>query len=968
MNQTAEPAESRKLLEILSDFEHNIVVRACAGSGKTRLLAAKYLTALFLKGGPANIVAVTFTEKAAQELKGRIHHFLDCIAQAASQKALRQDNTLPWLEIEAALAGRGIAFNAALQKKAEELGEAIASGMGAIGTIHSFARRILDAYPMEAVGGLLTRFDPKSLAIKELLEELSGEITLETTQALTQATFKQVQGLLQELLECAKRGFPAESAVHFDQEALASQKMAALWPRLTKLIDEVIERSRQEGYLDYDLILYWLNQFLQKATPALLESVQGRAKYILLDELQDTDPLQFEIIARLCAVRAAMPIEDWRKLKFMQGRIFMVGDPFQSIYSFRGACPRLAFGKDLLQNFQQWNLLGNKRSGPQILRFVNTVFKEDSNFEPMESGANKDPGPGSVLWHKIEPNATGPARGTHSDRRRLEAAHSAGIILDLAAQEGLRWGDFCILLRKRINGWVYLDELKSLGIPAVLTNPGAEILGRSLVVRALYWLLKLYFNPEDANALHFLRHFPLHENLNFNSDKKEFKEIRSLLGERAGMGEIIWLMQKTFELDQQAQRLGAEETQALEALKDLSWDFKERSVAFLKYLENTLTASRDNEDNETPNWEIPWDSDAVKIATIHQAKGLQFPCVILAGIDDWSLKTQSQKLIWNPEDNNAAIVLAGAKDDSFLGSSLAASKILKEQIKMNQMAEEERILYVALTRAQKILVLMEAQTARSRSAPMARIKELLEKAKGVADPRRCCLCQGQAMPGALMPAEEKTTPSHLARSGVAMKNSAATAAAGSAPAALIYASEKEARHNLSQEHPAPAPKNLYYYQSLGRLLHKVMEHVAWTKSIPNEEIERLLNQAVASENDRGQEPPPRAILEANRILRRFFASPLWQKDLALRRVLARELPVAYLQDHSLVVGRIDLIYQQDEKTAVVVDYKTEYRSPEEFKSQGERYLQALKPWAQKQNLNKLRFELISLKELKKDEI
>ncbi|MEK6543511.1 MAG: UvrD-helicase domain-containing protein, partial [Elusimicrobiota bacterium] len=93
--------ESEKLTTILADFRNNTVVRACAGSGKTRLLAAKYLTALLWHGDPKGLAAITFTEKAAQELKSRIQDFLSRIAQAHSQDTLMSATDLPWAQVRA---------------------------------------------------------------------------------------------------------------------------------------------------------------------------------------------------------------------------------------------------------------------------------------------------------------------------------------------------------------------------------------------------------------------------------------------------------------------------------------------------------------------------------------------------------------------------------------------------------------------------------------------------------------------------------------------------------------------------------------------------------------------------------------------------------------------------------------------------------------------------------------------------
>ncbi|MEK7287448.1 MAG: UvrD-helicase domain-containing protein [Elusimicrobiota bacterium] len=960
------------LAAILADFERNIVVRACAGSGKTRLLAAKYLAAIFWQGTPKGVVAITFTEKAAQELKARVGHFLEAIATADSEKILENSGEMPWLELRSALETlklipRGSSAWTQIRGRAEELARAAVYPGLEIGTIHGFAKKLLERYPFEALGGILTHFDPSGRTLERVVEESCAPEAISLTQVFDGVSYSSAVKLFSEMLNLVKRGWAqgkadghnsvsgaAISARGMPGEKNLPMEALEILPHTVGLVTHAIEQSREEGYLDYDLLLYWLDAFLKSAPLELWSELRAQAKYLLIDELQDTDPLQFRIVTRLAAGSAQGQPQ--------AGRLFLVGDPFQSIYAFRGAAPELIFEPSALKNFTLWELTGNKRSHPGILDFINRVYEGDTQaYEPMTSALAGPDGPGRIWWHQMPLQELGAA-----ERRRQEARHAAQTVAQLAAQHGWAWKDFAILLRKMTHGWHYYDELRKLGIPAVLGASPSVLLRLSAVVRELSWLAEMFRNPGDANALAYLSRSPLKSPqedgpARLKAISESLKILKKELGAGAAPGPIVEKLVGAFDLESQALGVGLEEVQALDIAREMSWKAGDLAE-YLETLRRRMKVIRDDEDDEGDEAaEAPWQSDSVKIATIHKVKGLEFPCVLLAGLGDWSLKSSSSRLLWNPATGQTALALAAAKG-KFIGTDEALYESLKESSKKNQMAEEERILYVALTRAKRALVIFDPgdQIKNRAGSYVLPIRRLLGKAKGLAEELHCHACRA--------PSENTTEIEKRETQRDGTKNrkldieetmnenpSDFFPLTGPSSPALIYASEHAWATLEEDAGPLPHRDPI---QSLGRILHGALERVPWRAAIQADERNRCLQDSIEQEAYLEGAPKPHAARQAREILGRFLDSPLW-KELAAAKLLARELPVAYLEGESLVTGRVDLLYE-DGGTLVICDYKTEAPAPEIYRSQGERYRAALAGFAKRAGYGKILFEIISL--------
>ncbi|MBN1807491.1 MAG: UvrD-helicase domain-containing protein [Planctomycetes bacterium] len=271
------------------------------------------------------------------------------------------------------------------------------------------------------------------------------------------------------------------------------------------------EKSRRAA-LTFDDLLVRLRD-LMRDNREVLAAVSGRFRHFLVDEFQDTDPIQLEIV-RLAAGGPG------------GGRLFLVGDPRQSIYHFRGADLRVYAGmreQMIGAGGSEVNLWQNFRSVPGILGFVNAVYSEWAERPPhdMKSGAepalsynlepHRNSAAGSVAV--LVPDGRTPGDGsllTH-DAVRGEAAalakHLCGMmaagrtVIDPASNEERRfeWGDVAIILQRMTHVHDYEEALEDAGIPCVLE--GARTFFTKLEVRSLGAILRAVCWPEDAGTV-----------------------------------------------------------------------------------------------------------------------------------------------------------------------------------------------------------------------------------------------------------------------------------------------------------------------------------------------------------------------------------------------------------------------------------------------------------------------------------
>ncbi|MBN1299029.1 MAG: UvrD-helicase domain-containing protein [Actinobacteria bacterium] len=583
---------------IIFELETNFFVEAGAGSGKTYCLVERMVN--LIKQGRAkieNIAAVTFTRKAAAELKERFQIKLE---EAAS-----------------AIAGKGAASG---QK--ENLKEAISNlEQVFVGTIHSFCSKILRERPVEAgidcefeeieeeedalyadmawagfieqshaegngeIFELVSAYDISPDDLKEIYKSFIRypDVCI-VTEHIAEPDFKPAKEKIADFLDYMRKVMPVEvpaggwdelqkvlrSALYFlDSGYFSDDRLFAgvlktlcrnskvtlnRWPdgngksyqeKYNSLQDEVIlpavkelqkylhkpladfaqkgaayyqKWRRQHSILNFEDLLTMTAKLL-KRNSEVRKYFKKRFSHILVDEFQDTDPIQAEIM--LLLVSPDEGEADWKKLKPAQGSLFLVGDPKQSIYRFRRADIDIYNAVKGIYRASQGcavvNLDSNFRSLPFMEDIVGEVFKtvfpaEDNRYQakyaPLKTVRTSEKGGRffSGLFENNIPkvNNNNPAAAAEMDAKIIagwidDAVQSDSILLERAEDEkkadlppNARYSDFLILSRKKENLRIYARELEKRGIPYDIS--GGKIFNQS---EELYEILKLFKAIED---------------------------------------------------------------------------------------------------------------------------------------------------------------------------------------------------------------------------------------------------------------------------------------------------------------------------------------------------------------------------------------------------------------------------------------------------------------------------------------
>ena len=524
---------------------------------------------------------------------------------------------------------------------------------------------------------------------------------------------------------------------------------ADLAARLREELQAPIQRyerlKRTLGYLDFvDLLL--LTRDLVRDHEDVRRDFQARFSRIFVDEFQDTDPLQAEILLLLAAHDPGE--RRWRSVRPVPGKLFLVGDPKQAIYRFRRADVRTYRDvKDLLLGEKDEPTLLKKsfRSVPAIQRFVNAAFapvmdgdafKVQARYVPLEPHRSPRPGqPPIVVLPVPEPYGT-----RNISARRIEESlpDAAGAFVAwLVGESGWRverepgqWRpieprDVCLLFRRfvKFNDDMtrpYVDALEKRGIPHLLVGGRSfhdreEVETIKAALAAIEWPddeLSVYatlrgslfgFTDEvlldykqryrrldpavpapDApgtlqplvEALHVLRH--LHAQRNRVPVTTTLARLLEIT--RAHVGFVL--------------RPGGERALAnVLHVAELARRYEEADGLSFRGFVERMTEASGPDDAEAPVLEEG--SDGVRLMTVHSAKGLEFPVVILADMTA-KLTHQSASRFIDPGRQLCAVRIGGWAPFELLNHE--AEELAKDE------AEGHRIAYVAATRARDLLV------------------------------------------------------------------------------------------------------------------------------------------------------------------------------------------------------------------------------------------------------------------------
>jgi len=530
------------------------------------------------------------------------------------------------------------------------------------------------------------------------------------------------------------------------------------------------ERRRRGTLTFHDLLV--LARRLLRHHPHALRTARERAGLVVVDELQDTDPIQAELAVRLTATDPLGPTEDWATARVAPGRLVVVGDPAQSIYRFRRADLSVVEATGRVVGSDPLTLRTNFRSRPSLVRFVEAALgalvaeaPAGTQVAPIEAVAARTEGsraPGVVVLG-------GPTPGLTRERRRQAASDLVGVLLGAVGrwpvgdeERPARPSDICILLPARTGQEELVDALEQAGL-AYRLELGSPLY-RQWLVRDVLAVLRCLADPGNPVAtVGALRS----ELIGCPEEALlSFRQARGVLDCRVAppptlpadhpvvsalvaLGELqgrCWHLAPDVVVDEVLERFGALER----ALAARRWREAWQRLRFLRGeamryqaevggdLQGFLAwvARREDEQLRIPDQELADGQDeAVRVMTVHGAKGLEFPIVAVLGFGD-PLPAGTKQPVRLGADGLELRLGADWATEGF-----EAAGLLEQQAAR---AERVRLFYVACTRARDHLVLAlhrpekesEPSLATSVAAVVAQEPGLVREEKPQSPPAR----------------------------------------------------------------------------------------------------------------------------------------------------------------------------------------------------------------------------------------
>jgi ATP-dependent helicase/nuclease subunit A len=754
-------------------------------------------------------------------------------------------------------------------------------------------------------------------------------------------------------------------------------------------------RKRERGLLDFrDLGL--ATRDLLRREPRVRRIVAGRFDEILMDEVQDTDPLQMEIALLLSTADGDSP--DPLEAALVPGRLFLVGDPKQSIYRFRRADIELyeRVRAHVASSGVAGGVEANFRARPEILRFVNHVFAGWMEPPPGESWqaryvdlvpgreAAEPPGDPAVTLLLPDPAReaeilarTGSPRLRADGRAELERDAVARAVRRVLGLDGsgpplpvvdpgtgrerpAEPGDVAVLVRKIAWGDRLLETLRRAGVPAAV-SAGRRFYAKE-EIRTLLALLEAVIDPEDRLARFAALRSPA---FGIRDDDLVLHFLEEAEEGSAEAGAVVDAETRLRKLAEEARSLPVpdflerltEETsllpvfgfrpdgrgrvesirlllEAADSLVDAGFD---TLPSFVRWLRGQAAASRTG----GPGEEESGTESAVQILTVHKAKGLEFPVVILADLGSGAVT--DRRLVTDRAANRIDFRLSAAERVMTSGFEAAARSEARRQA-----AEDVRLLYVAMTRARDRLILSWAASDRGYFARAGDEPSVLESrvgcTAGAAPPEGSGLGRWEAgrwpplaiggrlhalrldspPPPAGPTPEDAFEPLPRARRRRPILRATEIGARSKATPAGRPPDEVPASPGPRpvSERGTPLPDNVF-----GTLVHKFLE--MWSPSSGQTAEDGLREAASAVGLDPGAIPLEGGLVRTvDRILGDPALAPIRaglsagsEEGTTARRVL-REVPFLLPAGVGLVSGTLDVLLEEADGRLVVIDYKT----------------------------------------------
>ena len=785
--------------------------------------------------------------------------------------------------------------------------------------------------------------------------------------------------------------------------ALSESQTRKASDRLRPFVERFLRQYDRLGLISFDGLLYKTLR-LVRGDKEVRRRLQGAFDAILVDEFQDTDPMQGELLLYLAEKPGAAGADDWRRTRLEPGKLFIVGDPKQSIYRFRGADMRAysGFTEHVLREHAELCVLSTSfRSPKELVDAVNSVFGTVMTEVPGLQSRYRDIHPpgektGGALELVLTGDAQDPALAYKAEASRdFEAVWIADWIAR-HCRKG-KFKDVALLLRTTTSLAGYIAALKDAGIPYVVESD--RYFYGTQEVLDLVNLLRVLDDPGDGRALtgllrsplagladreilalrargevSYLAELPAVPGVSAHSRSRLARFFKTLRGlrERAGrepLGDFVArVLNETFLLEVCAAAYHHEQTVAnLLKFARLAAEAGEERAATLKEFigEIQRAVGEGAQEGESPLADEGL--DAVRILTIHKAKGLEFPIVILPYLDTAPRGGGGDGAAAQSDWGTGAVGLRLPKAWS------AAAALLESEARRRDGYEAVRLLYVAMTRAKEKLILLgraDPGSAHSFSAILRGSDEArhhfwpgkgerpaaLDLGHGLIVPIR--YVNARSLRGTTLAKVEKEAKAHAPKMspdafGALWKERAAACAETgkqtlfTTPTALSREPEDRVEDDGLDPERAASLGSRAEAILIGELCHRVLE--GWDfKAGKGSGLEKALasaHTALARSHPGAQWEL--VLRESAKILGPFLKSPL-AKELAEADIIGRELPFLCPAGNQVLRGTMDLLCRQEGRL-IIADYKTgapgsakDKSSLARYKTQGRAYVQAVK--------------------------
>jgi ATP-dependent exoDNAse (exonuclease V) beta subunit len=738
-----------------------VFVAAGAGTGKTAVLVERFVRAVVDDGlDVQSLLVITYTERAAGELRARIrgrllererpdlaleldgawvstiHGFCRRLL-GAHPLAAGVDPTFRVLDEPQALVLQAEAFTAALERfcAADEPDRwRLLATYGAGG----LRQMLVGVYATLRSAGRALELEPGArAALAERLAELreSAACLVDDARA-TELQRGAAQGALDlvaastlperllALSDLKARGPRAatfvearEAVVAAALEELAARDRELLQELLDEFADAYTDAKAREAALDFEDLQLRARDLL-RADEAIRERTRGRFRSIMVDEFQDTNRLQTELLDLLSEGTG--------------GDLFVVGDEFQSIYGFRHADVAV-FRERRAEAETVLPLTLNHRSRPEVLAAVNELFAAEfgDEFQRLEpAGGAAEPALSSAFELLVTDKATAAEAGVHW--RRSEARHVARRVRELVASGVASPGEIVLLFAAGTDAEWFEEELRALGLPTYRAA-GRSYFGQQQVVDLLAYLRLLHNRYDDEalltvlaspfvgvsnDALVLIRadaaRQPIFRGIerSLPGDLEEddrrlllaFRQRYERLLELAAHAPLELLCERIlaehdYDLAVLARRDGTRRYANLRKLARLARSYEELRGAdlegFVRFVEGqeALGAKESDAVSEEEG------GDAVRLLTIHAAKGLEFKVVVVA--DAGRVRPPVSDIL-ALSDGRFGFKVAHPATGTRVGT--ASYRDVKGESERAEQAERLRLYYVAMTRAKERLL------------------------------------------------------------------------------------------------------------------------------------------------------------------------------------------------------------------------------------------------------------------------